>query len=68
MTGLLQAIRDGVVAVTNSIGSSLAQMPALLPYMAAANRFFFGDEMVLAIDPDLLVRFARSSEPGLGAA
>ncbi len=51
VTGLLQSIRDGVVAVTNSIGSSLAQMPALLPYMEEANRFFFGDELSLPSIP-----------------
>jgi uncharacterized circularly permuted ATP-grasp superfamily protein/uncharacterized alpha-E superfamily protein len=53
VTGLLQSIRDGVVAVTNSIGSSLAQMPALLPYMEEANRFFFGDDLLLPSIPTL---------------
>lgn len=50
-TGLLQSIRDGAVAVTNSIGSSLVQMPALLPYLPAANRFLFGDELELPTIP-----------------
>ncbi len=44
---MLQSIRAGVVAVTNSIGSVLVQMPALLPYLPAANRYFFGDELKL---------------------
>ncbi len=47
VTGLLQAIRGGTVAVANSIGSSLAQMPALLPFLPAASKFFFQTEMSL---------------------
>ncbi len=47
VTGLLQTIRSGAVAVTNVVGSSLVQMPALLPYLPAASRYFFGEELKL---------------------
>ena len=47
VTGLLQAIRGGTVAVANSVGSTLAQMPALLPFLPAASKFFFGSGMSL---------------------
>ena len=43
-TGLLQTIRSGNVAVANSIGSTLAQMPALMPFLPAASKFLFGEE------------------------
>lgn len=43
-SGLLQTIRSGNVAVANSIGSSLAQMPALMPFLPAASKFLFGEE------------------------
>lgn len=47
VAGLLQSIRVGAVAVANSVGSTLAQMPALMPFMPAASRFFFGNESFL---------------------
>ncbi len=47
VTGLLQTIRSGAVAVANDIGSTLAQMPALLPFLPAAARFLFSEEMSL---------------------
>ena len=46
-TGLLQAIRTGNVAVANSIGSTLVQMPALLPFLPAASKFLFGEDLPL---------------------
>lgn len=46
-TGLLQTVRSGNVAVANSIGSSLVQMPALMPFLPAACKFLFGDEPLL---------------------
>ncbi len=46
-TGLLQTIRSGAVAVANDIGSTLAQMPALLPFLPAAARFLFSEELAL---------------------
>lgn len=51
VTGLLQSIRSGAVAVTNSIGCAVVQMPALLPFLPDANRFFFGDELRLPSIP-----------------
>ncbi len=47
VTGLLQAIRGGTVAVANCIGSTLVQMPALLPFLPAASRFLLSEELVL---------------------
>lgn len=47
VTGLLQSIRSGTVSVANSIGSVLVQMPALMPFLPAASKFFFGDELTL---------------------
>ncbi len=46
-TGLLQTIRAGHVAVANSIGSSMAQMPALMPFLPAAAKFLFKEELRL---------------------
>jgi uncharacterized circularly permuted ATP-grasp superfamily protein/uncharacterized alpha-E superfamily protein len=47
VTGLLQTIRRGAIAVANDIGSSMAQMPALLPFLPAAARFLFNEELTL---------------------
>ncbi len=47
VTGLLQTIRRGAIAVANDIGSSMAQMPALLPFLPAAARFLFNEELML---------------------
>ncbi len=47
VTGLLQTIRGGSVAVANCIGSALAQMPALLPFLPAASRFLLSEELIL---------------------
>lgn len=44
VTGLLQTIRSGNVAVANCPGSKLAQTPALLPFLPAASRFLLGEE------------------------
>ncbi|TWU18727.1 circularly permuted type 2 ATP-grasp protein [Allorhodopirellula heiligendammensis] len=46
-TGLLQTIRDGNVAVVNSIGATIAEMPALLPFLGAAARKLLGEELTL---------------------
>ena len=51
VTGLLQAVRGGTVAVTNPIGSSIAQMPALLPFLPAAANFLFSEELKLPCIP-----------------
>ena len=47
VTGLLQTIRDGNVAVANSVGSSIAQMPALMPFLPAAAKFLLSEELKL---------------------
>jgi len=46
-TGLLRAIREDNVAVVNSIGSVMAQTPALLPFLPAASRFLFQQPLTL---------------------
>ncbi|MEM6471080.1 MAG: circularly permuted type 2 ATP-grasp protein [Planctomycetota bacterium] len=47
ITGLLGCVRRRSVSVVNAIGSVLAQTPALMPYLDAAQRFFDGDELAL---------------------
>ena len=47
VTGLLRAVRQGSVAVTNALGSSLMQIPALLPFLHEASRFLFAEELQL---------------------
>jgi uncharacterized circularly permuted ATP-grasp superfamily protein/uncharacterized alpha-E superfamily protein len=47
VTGLLTTIRSGTVAVANDIGSILAQTPALLPFLSAAAKFLFDEELEL---------------------
>ncbi len=46
-TGLLQTIRGGHVSVINGIGAALAEMPALLPFLAASARKLLGEELLL---------------------
>lgn len=46
-TGLLQTIRGGHVAVVNSIGATIAEMPALLPFLGAAARKLLGEDLIL---------------------
>ncbi len=47
VTGLLRTIRGGNVAVANTIGSMLVQMPALLPFLPAAARYLFSEDLSL---------------------
>lgn len=47
VSGLLQAVRAGNVAVANCIGSVIAQMPALMPFLPAAAKFLFREELSL---------------------
>ncbi|MGI9472759.1 MAG: circularly permuted type 2 ATP-grasp protein [Rubripirellula sp.] len=47
VTGLLRTIRSGSVAVANSVGSTLAQTPALMPFLGAACRYLFGEDLHL---------------------
>lgn len=46
-TGLLQTIRSGAVAVANSIGTSIAQTPALMPFLNNAAKFLLGEDLLL---------------------
>ncbi len=46
-TGLTQAIRGGTVAVANCLGSTLAEMPALLPFLPAASQFLLSEKLLL---------------------
>lgn len=47
VTGLLRTVRSGSVAVTNSIGSVLAQTPALMPFLNRASQHLFGEDLIL---------------------
>jgi uncharacterized circularly permuted ATP-grasp superfamily protein/uncharacterized alpha-E superfamily protein len=48
VSGLLETVRKGNLAVVNSIGAMLVEMPALLPFLAAAQRMLFGGDLELA--------------------
>jgi uncharacterized circularly permuted ATP-grasp superfamily protein/uncharacterized alpha-E superfamily protein len=50
-TGLLHAVRSGTVAVANGIGASIAQTPALMPFLNSASQFLFGEELSLPSVP-----------------
>lgn len=45
--GLLQAVRDGNVAIANPLGSGLIHTPALLPFLNAACRRLLGEDLLL---------------------
>jgi uncharacterized circularly permuted ATP-grasp superfamily protein len=45
--GLLQAARDGQVAIANAIGSGVAQTPALIPFLPALCRALLGEDLQL---------------------
>lgn len=47
VTGLVRSIRQGQVAVANAIGSVVAQMPALMPFLAGASEFLLGEPLLL---------------------
>ncbi len=47
VTGLLQTLRCGNVAIANSLGSKLSQSPSLLPFLPAAARFLLSEEPLL---------------------
>ncbi len=51
VTGLMECVRNGSVAVANCLGSKLAQTPALLPYLPAASRFLLGEDPILPTVP-----------------
>ena len=45
--GLLQAARDGQVAIANALGSGVVQTPALIPFLPALCRALLGEELQL---------------------
>ena len=45
--GLLQAARDGNVALANAIGSGVAQTPALMPFLPSLCRALLGEDLKL---------------------
>ncbi len=45
--GLVQAARDGTVAVANAIGTGVLQTPALIPFLPGLCRALLGEEMKL---------------------
>lgn len=49
--GLAQVVRAGNVVVANSLGSGLAECPALLPYLPNLCRYFFGEDLLIASAP-----------------
>ncbi len=48
VSGLVQALRQGNVALANPIGTGLVQSPAFLPYLPAIARHLLGEELKLA--------------------
>lgn len=47
VSGLLQSIRAGEVTIANAIGSTLAQMPGLIPFLQPAAEFLLGKRVSL---------------------
>lgn len=45
ISGLLEVVRGGRVAVANRIGSRLVESPAFLPFLRAASEFLLGEEL-----------------------
>jgi uncharacterized circularly permuted ATP-grasp superfamily protein/uncharacterized alpha-E superfamily protein len=45
--GLMQAARDGTVAIANAIGTGVAQTPALIPFLPGICRALLGEELRL---------------------
>ncbi len=81
--GLVEAIRAGQVTVASGLGSGLGQSPALLPYLFAIARNFYGETLALDQAPSFWCGDAsalshvlanvdrmvfRTAWPGLGPA
>lgn len=47
VTGLLRCKRGGELAVVNSIGTAIAEMPALIPFLPAAAKLLLGETLQL---------------------
>ena len=45
--GLLEAVREGNVAIANTLGSGVLQAPAFLPFLPGLCRYFFGEDLKL---------------------
>jgi uncharacterized circularly permuted ATP-grasp superfamily protein/uncharacterized alpha-E superfamily protein len=45
--GLVQAARDGTVAVANALGSGVVQTPALIPFLPSLCRALLGEDLLL---------------------
>ncbi|HSI34042.1 MAG: circularly permuted type 2 ATP-grasp protein [Phycisphaerae bacterium] len=45
--GLVQAVREGTVAVANALGSGVIQAPGFLPFLPGLCRHFLGEDMRL---------------------
>jgi len=58
--GLVEAIRARHITVSSGLGSGLAQSPALLPYLSAIARNFFGETLSLDEAPSFWCGDARS--------
>jgi uncharacterized circularly permuted ATP-grasp superfamily protein/uncharacterized alpha-E superfamily protein len=43
--GLMQAIREGTVAITNAIGTGVLQSPAFLPFFPALSKHLLGEDL-----------------------
>ena len=59
--GLLQAARDGTIAIANAIGTGVLQTPALIPFLPGLCRSLLGEELKLTSvetwwcgEPDIL--------------
>ncbi len=59
VAGLVQAVRDGTVVVTNAPGAGLLEHPALLGDYAALSRHLLGEELLL---PTAVPGLAASTE------
>jgi uncharacterized circularly permuted ATP-grasp superfamily protein/uncharacterized alpha-E superfamily protein len=45
--GLLEAVRQGRVLVTNALGSGVLESPGLLGFLPKINQYLFGEELIL---------------------
>jgi len=47
VAGMVQAVRSGRVAITNSLGSGLLECPAFLPFLPLLCRELLGEELII---------------------
>lgn len=60
--GLLQAVRDGNVAIANPIGTGLVHTPALLPYLPGVCRRLLGQDLMVPTVPTFWCGEAQSRQ------